>query len=66
MRRGVKMEVDLKIMFENALDEIKKLTTDVLLYKTLLIQKEKDIEDNKKNIEILGKKIEELEESKSK
>ncbi|AXU79274.1 Uncharacterised protein [Clostridioides difficile] len=66
MRRGVKMEVDLKIMFENALDEIKKLTTDVLLYKTLLIQKEKDIEDNEKNIEILGKKIEELEESKSK
>ncbi|EGT3760516.1 TPA: hypothetical protein ACHTFF_002374 [Clostridioides difficile] len=60
------MEVDLKIMFENALDEIKKLTTDVLLYKTLLIQKEKDIEDNEKNIEILGKKIEELEESKSK
>ena len=44
------MEVDLKIMFENALDEIKKLTTDVLLYKTLLIQKEKDIEDNEKNI----------------
>ena len=66
MRRGVKMEVDLKIMFENALNEIKKLTTDVLLYKTLLIQKEKDIEDNEKNIEILGKKIEELEESKSK
>ncbi|MCU5977973.1 hypothetical protein [Clostridioides difficile] len=60
------MEVDLKIMCENALDEIKKLTTDVLLYKTLLIQKEKEIEDNKKNIEILGKKIEELEESKSK
>ncbi|UWD42717.1 hypothetical protein CDIFMA2_04490 [Clostridioides difficile] len=59
------MEVDLKIMCENTLDEIKKLTTDVLLYKTLLIQKEKEIEDNKKNIEMLGKKIEELEESKS-
>lgn len=59
------MEVDLKIMCENTLDEIKKLTTDVLLYKTLLIQKEKEIEDSKKNIEMLGKKIEELEESKS-
>lgn len=55
------MEVDLKIMCENALDEIKKITTDILLYKTLLIQKEKEIEDNKSTIEILSKKVEELE-----
>lgn len=52
------MDIDIGLAFNMATEEISRLTNDLLIYKTLNIQKDKKIQELEDKIQILEKDIE--------
>ncbi|MCC0644884.1 hypothetical protein KGF45_02225 [Clostridioides sp. ZZV14-6154] len=50
------MDVDFKILYENVKEELNKSMSNMLLYKSIAMQKDVELKDN-------NKKIKELEEN---
>lgn len=51
------MELDIKLAYNNALEEITRLTNEVIMYKTIVMQKDIEKQDLVEKIEELQNRI---------
>lgn len=56
------MELDIKLAYNNALEEITRLTNEVIMYKTIVMQKDIEKQDLVEKIEELQNRIIESEQ----